>query len=110
MVFAADGARHIPRQQFFNPIDRMVGDAFDDVAQVGFGVETVEFRGTDQGCLGSFRIACCTDVVNSTRSGSPRGATSQRAMAVQPAIIVIGDASLDLLGCVTGLLVWAFVR
>ena len=33
----------IPRQQFVGAVDRMVGDAFEGVAQVGLGFEAVGF-------------------------------------------------------------------
>lgn len=35
----------VPRQQFVDPADRMVGDAHEDIAKIGFGIETVELRG-----------------------------------------------------------------
>ena len=38
----------IPRQQIINPIDRMVGDIGEDVAQVGFGIYAVHSCGTDE--------------------------------------------------------------
>jgi hypothetical protein len=31
-----------PRKQFVDPVDRVVGDASEDVAQVGFRIEPVE--------------------------------------------------------------------
>jgi len=38
----------IPRQQVFDPVDGMVGDASHHFPQMGFGIQTVEFRRTDQ--------------------------------------------------------------
>ena len=38
-----------PREQVVDPLDRVVGDAGEDGAQVGLGVEPVEDRGLDQG-------------------------------------------------------------
>jgi hypothetical protein len=38
-----------PREQVVDPLDRVVGDAGEDIAQVGLGVEPVEHRGLDQG-------------------------------------------------------------
>jgi len=38
----------IPRQQVFDAVDGMVGDASHHVPQIGFGIQTVEFRRTDQ--------------------------------------------------------------
>ena len=41
--------RHnVPRQQLTDPADRMVGDACEHVAQVGLGIEAVQFRGPNQ--------------------------------------------------------------
>jgi hypothetical protein len=34
----------IPGQQIFDLINGMIGDALEDVTQVAFGVEIVEFR------------------------------------------------------------------
>jgi hypothetical protein len=40
---------HNPGEQVFDPVDRVIGDPGQDLAQVGFGVEPVEGRGLDQG-------------------------------------------------------------
>ena len=45
---ARSGAVDVPGQQFGDTVDRMVGDAAEDIAQVVFGVEAIEFRGLDQ--------------------------------------------------------------
>src|SRR5262245_32107598 len=37
-----------PWQQFFDAIDRVIGDVLDDVAQVGFRIHTVELGRSDQ--------------------------------------------------------------
>jgi hypothetical protein len=42
------GGIEIPRQQFVDAVDGMVGDAGQHLAQIGFGIETVEFRRTNQ--------------------------------------------------------------
>lgn len=39
---------HAPREQFSDPVDRMVGDAGENVAKIGFGIETVELCGLDE--------------------------------------------------------------
>jgi hypothetical protein len=39
---------HAPREQFFDLVDRMVGDAGEDVAKIGFRVETVELCSFDE--------------------------------------------------------------
>src|SRR5437879_2409489 len=36
-----------PRQQLIDPVDRMIGNAYEDVAQVGFRVEPVELGSFD---------------------------------------------------------------
>ena len=38
----------IPRQQFVDAVDGMVGDAGQHLAQIGFGIEAVELGRTDQ--------------------------------------------------------------
>jgi hypothetical protein len=43
----------IPRQQFVDAVDGMVGDTRQHLAQIGFGIETIEFRRTDQAVDGS---------------------------------------------------------
>ena len=40
--------REVPRQEFFNAVDGMVGDAGQHVAEIGFGIETVELCAADQ--------------------------------------------------------------
>src|SRR5712664_1854099 len=37
-----------PGQEFLDAVDRMIGDAGQHVAEIRFGVETVEFGGADQ--------------------------------------------------------------
>jgi hypothetical protein len=34
-------------QKFLDSVDRVVGDALEDVAQIGFGVQSAEFCRTD---------------------------------------------------------------
>ena len=40
--------REVPGQEFLDAVDRMVGDAGQHVAEIRFGIETVEFGGADQ--------------------------------------------------------------
>jgi hypothetical protein len=35
----------IPRQQFLDAVDRMVSDTLQDMMQLAFGIEVVEFGG-----------------------------------------------------------------
>lgn len=47
----------IPRQQIINPIDRMVGDIGEDVAQIGFGIDAVHACHTDERVHGGGTLA-----------------------------------------------------
>jgi hypothetical protein len=38
-----------PWQQFVDAIDGMLGDASDDLAQVGLGIKAIQFGGANQG-------------------------------------------------------------
>ena len=38
----------VPRQEFFDAVDRMVGDACEDVRQIGFRIDSVQFGRADQ--------------------------------------------------------------
>jgi hypothetical protein len=38
----------MPGQELVDPVDRVIGDAGEDVTQVGFGVDAVQFAGFDQ--------------------------------------------------------------
>lgn len=40
--------RDVPRQEFVDAVDRMIGDAGQHIAEIGFGVEVVEFGAADQ--------------------------------------------------------------
>jgi hypothetical protein len=42
------GGIEIPRQQFVDAVDGMVGDTRQHLVQIGFGIETIELRRTDQ--------------------------------------------------------------
>lgn len=39
----------VPRQQLLDVVDRMLGDALQDVSQIGFRIKTVEFGRADEG-------------------------------------------------------------
>lgn len=47
----------IPGQQIINPIDRMVGDIGEDVAQIGFGIDAVHACPTDERVHGGGMLA-----------------------------------------------------
>ena len=53
-----------PWQQLVDAIDRMLGDASDDAAQVGLGIKAVQFGSADEGidCGAAFAAAVGTEV------------------------------------------------
>jgi hypothetical protein len=38
---------HLPELLFLDTVDGMIGDAGQHFAQISFGIEAIEFRGTD---------------------------------------------------------------
>ena len=38
----------IPRQQLLDAIDRMIGDALEDIVQIALWIDVIEFAGLDQ--------------------------------------------------------------
>ena len=40
LVFGSE----VPGEQFVDPVDRMLGDAGQDMAEITFGIEPIEFR------------------------------------------------------------------
>ena len=38
-----------PRQQFCDAVDLVIGDAGEDIAEIGFWIDGTEFAGLDQG-------------------------------------------------------------
>ena len=48
---------HLPREEFLDAVDGMVGEAGEHVAQVALRIETVEFRGADQAVEGGGALA-----------------------------------------------------
>jgi hypothetical protein len=53
-----------PWQQFIDAIDGVLGDASDDVAQVGLGIKAIQFGGTNQSvdCGPAFAAAVGAEV------------------------------------------------
>ncbi len=47
----------VPRQKFVDAVDGMVGDAGEHLPQIGFGIETIELRRTDQAVDGCGALA-----------------------------------------------------
>jgi len=69
----------IPRQQVFDPVDGMVGDAGHHFPQIGFGIQTVEFGRADQAVNDSSsfsaRARSCEQIVLPSQ-----GHSAQRAL------------------------------
>src|SRR5260370_10840328 len=55
--FGSAGKVNIPRQELFDSVDGMVGNASEDVRQIGFRIDTVQFRGTNQSVHGGGAFA-----------------------------------------------------
>ena len=49
----------VPGQEFLDAVNGMVGDAAQDVGQVGFWIQSVQFRGTQQGIHRGGALAAC---------------------------------------------------
>src|SRR5512140_798902 len=47
----------VPRQQFSDAVDRVIGDAFQHLAKVSLWVEPIQLRRTDQGVHGRSALA-----------------------------------------------------
>ena len=71
----------VPGQQSLKLVDRMVGDALEDMAQVEFRVESVELRRTEQAVDGrstlSTGVRSSEEVVLATQSNGAQGAFSR---------------------------------
>lgn len=55
---------YIPRQRGFDRVDGMVGDASHHFPQIGFGIQTIEFRRTDQAEIAAARSPPASDPAN----------------------------------------------
>jgi hypothetical protein len=42
------GNAEVPGQEFFDAVDGVIGDAGEDIRQIGFRIDTVEFRRSNQ--------------------------------------------------------------
>lgn len=67
----------VPGKQFVDPVDRMVGDAGQDLSEIAFGVESVEFRRADERVDGGSPFAAGVRaskqvVLSSKRDGAKR--------------------------------------
>jgi len=70
--------RPIPRRQLADAVDLVIGNAGEDVAQIGFGVEVVELGGFDEGVDGggalTAGIGSCEEIVLAAESDAADGA------------------------------------
>jgi hypothetical protein len=48
LIQPGSDAGHVPRQQLVDPLGRMVSDTNEHLAQIVFGVETIQLGGFDQ--------------------------------------------------------------
>lgn len=48
-----------PRQKLVDTIDGMIGDDGKDIAEIGFGIDAVEFGGFDERVDGGGAFASC---------------------------------------------------
>ncbi len=92
--------RNVPRQQFFHPIDRVIGDHGQDMAQVRLGVNAVKFGSAKQtvhrGSAFAARVRAEEHVIFSAQ-----GYTAQRAFGgviidLDAAIAQVADQRLPL--------------
>ena len=81
----------VPGQQSLKLVDRMVGDAFEDMAQVEFRVESVELRRTEQAVDGRSTLAtgvrASEEVVLATQSNGAQGAFRRGVVHLDAAIV-----------------------
>ena len=63
----------VPGQEGVNPVDRMVGDVGQHMAQPGFGVDTIELGGADQRVnhAGALAATVAAGVQIAAAAGSP---------------------------------------
>jgi hypothetical protein len=92
----------MPGQQIVDPVDRVVGNAGEDVAQVGLRIEAVQGRGLDQGVEdrgpAAPGIRAGEEVVLAAQRDRPAilpmsGRKSRSTIAGTPSTGVVSDAS-----------------
>ena len=86
----------VPGQQFGDAVDRVIGDAREHVAQVGFGIEAVELGRADQavdrgGALAA-GIGAAKQVVLATQSYSAQGPLG--CVMPRPGLCRVGPQSI----------------
>ena len=56
--------KDVPRQQFFDAVDGMVGNALQHIAQIGFGIEAVELGRAEQAIEDCRPLAAASEPAN----------------------------------------------
>jgi hypothetical protein len=83
----------MPGQELADPVDRVIGDAGEDVTQVGFGVDAVQFAGFDQavddGCAVATGIGAGEEPVFPAEGDAAQGVFSAVVVDLQAAVLGI---------------------
>src|SRR5260370_21302964 len=83
----------VPGEQFVDPVDRMVGDAGQNPAEIAFGIESVEFRRSDQRVDGRSAFAtgvrATKKVVLSSEGDGAKRPFGRRVVDLQQSIVDI---------------------
>ena len=83
----------MPGQELVDPVDRVIGDAGEDVTQVGFGVDAVQFAGFDQavddGCAVATGIGAGEEPVFPAEGDAAQGVFSAVVVDLQAAVLGI---------------------
>ncbi|OGB25654.1 MAG: hypothetical protein A3I66_00005 [Burkholderiales bacterium RIFCSPLOWO2_02_FULL_57_36] len=90
----------VPWQKLVNPIDRMVGDVGEDMAQVGFWIEPVHARRPDErvhrGSALSAAVSTKKQEIFSAKTASPQRILGDIVVDLGHAIVTVIDQGLPL--------------
>jgi len=83
----------VPGQELGDAVDRMICDHCEDVAQVGFGIDAVEFASIDQAVdrssALSTRIGACEQPVLAPQRHTTERALGSAVVDLEPAVVTI---------------------
>ena len=83
----------VPGEEFFNAVDRMVRNTGEDVRQIGFRIDPVQFRRADQAvdCSGPLPadVGSSKQVVLTTQGHSSQSAFGGIVVDLQSAVVTI---------------------
>ena len=83
----------MPGKQLLDAVDGMVGDALEDFAQVGFGVEAVELGGSYERVEGggafAARVGACEEIVAAAHGDGTEGAFGSGVVDLDAAIVAV---------------------